>query len=548
MQDDGPRTICRRCVATGRHARRQPRLRRGARPPVCWAMEGVAGLVALLGLLVAPPAALAAGGATPQEMRDSAAEDGRLRRVALVVGNDAYDSLRPLENAVNDAQAVAAALTDVGFAVTTVTDGTRRKLGSALVKFLEDVRRGDVALFYFAGHGVQVDEQDYLVSIDHAGVSEAEVRVNELSVARVVDELRGQAELAIVIVDACRNSPFPTRTTNRHGLAQMTAPRHTLIAYAAAPGATADDGEPGENGLFTGELVRALQVPGLEVVELFREVGEGVKQASGGQQYPHFDLDLLTPFVFRLEGGSAEVFRDCPQCPEMVTVPARRFGKEAGRDETGRPDDEVESGGGMRPFALSKYEVTFAEYEKFVANGSRGRRVPSDGGWGRRRRPVINVSWDDAAAYTEWLSQVTDEDYRLPSEREWEYAARAGTTTQYSWGADIGRGRANCADCGDNWERGTAEVGQFAANAWGLHDTAGNVWEWVADCWREEESGARRGSAGGESRGDCRGRIARGGSWANRPENVGPSARSSVGSGRRHRAYGFRVAKSLGRD
>ena len=134
----------------------------------------------------------------------------------------------------------------------------------------------------------------------------------------------------------------------------MAAPRDTLLLYAAQPGKTAGDGEPGASGLFTGQLVKALQVPGLEVVELFREVGEGVLQASGGRQYPDFDVDfLMTPFVFRPEGGSAEVFRDCQRgCPEMVTVPAGRLGEKAGRDESGRPDDEVETGVGMAGVCL----------------------------------------------------------------------------------------------------------------------------------------------------------------------------------------------------
>ena len=534
MHENKATTIGRPRFPAGQPAARQPRLGRCPRLPGWWAVEGVVGLVVSLSLLVAPPAALAAGGATPQEVPESRGQDGRLRRVALVVGNDAYDSLRPLGNAVNDARVVAAALRDVGFRVTKVTDGTRKELGSALVEFLNDVGRGDVAVFYFAGHGVQVDQENYLVSTDHAGVSEAEIRLNALSVARVATELSRQADLAILVLDACRNNPFPTRSTSSQGLVEMTAPQRTVIAYAAGAGETADDGEPGGNGLFTAEFVKALRVPGLEAVDLFRDVARDVNAASNGRQRPALYLDVLTDFVLHPDVGSSRVFRDCVGCPEMVALPAGRLGG-AADSGVGRADNEGARGVEIGPFALSKYEVTFEEYERFVG-AMAGRRMPSDGGWGRGRRPVINVSWSDAAAYAEWLSEVTGEEYRLPNELEWEYAARAATTTRYSWG-----GRAHCSDCGGDWERRTAPVGQFASNAWGLHDTAGNVWEWVADCWREGESGRRRESAGG----DCRGRVARGGSWTNGAEYIGPGARTSVHAGHRHRAYGFRVARSL---
>ena len=206
------------------------------------------------------------------------------------------------------------------------------------------------------------------------------------------------------------------------------------------------------------------------------------------------------------------VFRDCATCPELVVVPAGRFrmGCVSGRDceDNEHPVHEVE----LTSFALGVYEVTFEDYDRFVQ--ATGHRRPGDGGWGRGGRPVIDVSWEDAEAYVAWLSRETGESYRLPSESEWEYAARAGTTTRYSWGQDIGRNRANCRSCGSRWDADrTAPAGSFAANGWGLHDMHGNVYEWVADCWHENYARAPRDGTAWTSGGNCGRRVLRGGSW-----------------------------------
>ena len=147
--------------------------------------------------------------------------------------------------------------------------------------------------------------------------------------------------------------------------------------------------------------------------------------------------------------------------------------------------------------------------------GCNGHR-PGDEGWGRGERPVINVGWNDAKRYLEWLSSKTGKSYRFASESEWEYAARAGTTTRYSWGDAIGRGNANCGKgCGDDY-RYSAPVGSFAANDFGLHDMLGNVWEWVEDCRNGSYEGAPTDGSVWRS-GDCESRILRGGSWNSDP-------------------------------
>ena len=524
--------------AAGSSSRRSGRGKDEHDRPAWRLLKGFVGLAISVGLSASPVSASGSGGAGAEEAVQARGVDAGGRRVALVVGNDAYDSVRPLQNAVNDARAVARALEEVGFGVTTVENAKRNQLGSAMTEFLEDVSRSDVALFYFAGHGVQLGQEIYALSTDHGGVSEAEVRLNELGVLGVARELGEQAGLALLVVDACRNNPFRNRLGSLPREMAMEPPSNTWIAYAAAEGEAAADGQPGDNGLFTAEFVNALRIRDVEGVELFRNVATRVHEASNGRQRPVLRHDLLTRFVFHPTGIASGVFRDCVDCPEMVTVPAGRF------PGGGAADDEERGQVDVGSFALSTYEVTFDEYERFVdvARGGRGR--PSDAGWGRGSRPVINVSWEDAAAYAEWLTEVTGRAYRLPSELEWEYAARAGTTTRYSWGGDVGRGRANCADCGYEEGGRTAPVGRFTANAWGLHDTAGNVWEWVADCRREEESRDGRGNGGG----GCAVRVARGGSWLNGAGSIGPRARTAARGGRRHRGYGFRVARSAEAD
>ena len=211
------------------------------------------------------------------------------------------------------------------------------------------------------------------------------------------------------------------------------------------------------------------------------------------------------------------VFRDCPACPEMVVVPAGSY-RMGGQGQ----QHEVAIGS---PFAVGRYEVTFAEWDACVAEGGCGGVRPGDSGWGRGDRPVSSVSWDDAKRYAQWLSGKTGKAYRLLSESEWEYAARAGAETAYSWGDEIGVNRANCNGCGSQWDnRSTAPAGSFGANAWGLHDMHGNVNEWVEDCWNEQLRGAPAdGSAWLTS--NCRRRVLRGGWWGAHPSDLRAASR-----------------------
>jgi formylglycine-generating enzyme required for sulfatase activity len=192
---------------------------------------------------------------------------------------------------------------------------------------------------------------------------------------------------------------------------------------------------------------------------------------------------------------------------------------------------------------VGKYEVTFAEWNACVVDKG-CTHVPEDFGWGRDSRPVVHVSWEDTQQYLQWLRNKTGKPYRLLTEAEWEYVARAGTSTVYWWGDRVGSGQANCRVCGSQWDnRQTAPVGSFAANGFGLHDTSGNVWEWVEDCWADDYKAATPDGAAVSSAGNCEQRVLRGGSWTNKDGNLRSSARAWGDPGGRVNILGFRVAR-----
>ena len=227
---------------------------------------------------------------------------------------------------------------------------------------------------------------------------------------------------------------------------------------------------------------------------------------------------------------------------EMVSIPAGTFRmgdlSDEGDDDE-RPVHSVE----VPAFNMGKHEVTFTQWDTCVADGGCGRYRPDDEGWGRGNRPVINVSWDDAQRYIDWLNDKTGGNFRLPSEAEWEYAARAGSKTKYSWGNSIGSNRANCDGCGSRWDDDrTAPVGSFSANAWGLHDMHGNVWEWTEDCWNDSYAGAPSDGRAWEL-GNCGRRVIRGGSWLDLPRFLRSAYRDRYTRSSRYGLIGFRLAQ-----
>ncbi|WP_020656886.1 formylglycine-generating enzyme family protein [Massilia niastensis] len=238
--------------------------------------------------------------------------------------------------------------------------------------------------------------------------------------------------------------------------------------------------------------------------------------------------------------GRSEI-RDCPTCPSLITLPAGSFtmGNNAS-DPSEKPAHEVAIGA---PFAIGKTEVTVGQWNA-CANANVCARIPQAANT-HADAPMRDVSWDDALQYLKWLSAATGKPYRLPTEAEWEYAARGGTATTYWWGQQMTQGKANCKDCGQPWtSEGPANVASFGANPYGLYDTSGGVWEWVSDCWHNNFKGA---PADGRSwdEPNCRVRVIRGGSWREGAAYMVASTRFRYDASVRHAQNGFRVARGM---
>jgi len=255
--------------------------------------------------------------------------------------------------------------------------------------------------------------------------------------------------------------------------------------------------------------------------------------------------------------GAGRVFRDCPICPEMVVVPAGEFLMGSPDSEKGRGKDEgpQHKVAFAQPFAVGKFEVTFAQWDACQSEGGCAHK-PGDETWGRAKRPVINVSWDDAKQFVAWLAKKTGKPYRLLTEAEWEYAARAqtkipDTSLPFSTGATINYKQANY-DANFTYNKGpqgvyrqkTLDVGSLPRNAFGLHDMHGNVWEWVEDCYKDSYEGAPADGAAVKAV-DCSLRILRGGAWNYYPRLLRSAYRYATVPGIRTENAGFRVARAM---
>ncbi len=576
------------------------------------------------------------------------------RRVALVIGNSAYEE-GALKNPVNDARAIRARLGQLGFAQGDIVYRENlkvREIGPTLREFKARLSADSVALIFYAGHGLQVNGENYLPAVDARIEGEEDVSQYSLKLSQLMTVLAvSQSRMNLVFLDACRNNPYKRafRDASR-GLARARdeTPSGTLISYATRANDVAADGK-GDNGVFTRALLAHMGEPGQPIEQMLKKVVRSVKAETNGKQEPWqegsyegdfyfvpagatppgqlagpraapaaaaFSLDdlnrqntaqaasqanwvkwqagmnkayaevasfsgaaaLQTAAWERFLGAYAQdnpfsgeddamrgrgrtklleaqkrmaaptaankSFKDCDDCPEMVVIPPGSFmlgspATEKERDGNEGPQRRVTIGAA---FAVGKYTVTFDQWEACTGVGSCRAHRPNDRGWGRANRPVINVDWADAQLYVAWLSHKTGKQYRLLSEAEWEYAARAGTSTARYWGPEPGKGKANCKDCASQWGGNqTAPVGSFAPNGFGLYDMLGNVWQMTEDCWNGSHAGApANGSV--RRKGECGEHAARGGSWTSDAASLRSARRGLSEPGHR---TGFRVARAL---
>jgi formylglycine-generating enzyme required for sulfatase activity len=632
------------------------------------------------------------------------------KRVALVIGNDNYITLPDLNNARKDAKGMAAKLKELGFEVILKLDAGRRETFRALADFEGRLLGGGMGLVFYAGHGIQADGRNYLIPADARVEIEEDLRSEALDSAEILTAMeRAGNSLNILVLDACRDNPLPKRHRSAaRGLAVVHVPKGakgTAILYSAGPGQTAEDGPKGGHGVFTGELLRALDKPGLKLEDVFKRVMRRVLDLTNGRQRPWNLASVEGDFYFRsgedvarapapatdkealfwqsvkdsnraqdfeaylqqfpqgtfaplarsrldalkeqqvavvvppkpsyqveereepyvlvrnanirtgpgtkhdklttLKAGTevtvtgkvkgqkwyriayaggtgfvygsliqdkagwekaqmavvaprpsklpakpeaepavgvyltpGKVFRDCPGCPEMVVIPAGSFRMGDLSGDGRRVEKPVHDVTIQTPFAVGKYEVTQVEWRTFM--GSNPSHYKGD------HLPVSEVNWFDVKSFLRKLSAASGKTYRLLSEAEWEYMARAGTTSKYPWGDGISMGQARYGSAND----GPVPVGSFSPNAFGVYDTAGNISEWVEDCFHTPYTGAPTdGSAWtqvDEELGDtCTARHTRGGNFSERANSLRSANRTWQDIEEKSWVIGIRVARDL---
>lgn len=561
-------------------------------------------------------------------------------RVALVIANGAYAEA-PIEDAVAGARQVADLLRQGGFKMFYLENARRDEIQQGLAGFARALERGAQGLVYYAGHAVQYQGRNYLVSVDSWITGPADLRREAIDLDLLLDPLIvARTPGSVVILDASRANPWQGKLAgNVRGLAEPEQMRSIAFICSAAPGRIIGAGAK-SGGAFAEQLVQAMKTPDLSIAEIANRTRVGVTRINRDQRvwqsnppvslvvlpasraaaakpadavelgfwetikdsgnpadyssylgaYPEGQFALIAKSrlaelqrkaspvaaagaapssTAKLAGErtaaaspeqapapspapaapalapaappapAAAPVRDCPTCPELVLVPPGTM--TMGATDGFAFETPVHQVTIAQPFYIGRREVTFDEWDACLAEGGCQYR-PGDRGQGRGMRPAVDLDWNDAQAYVIWLTRKTGKNYRLPTEAEWEYAARAGTKTAFYWGGAIDKDKANCAGCNTQALNQATPAGTFPPNAFGLLDMAGNAAEWVEDCWEDNYRNAPKdGSA--VKKADCRERVLRGGSFNNDQRFVRSAARFKYDFDVRYYTNGFRVVR-----
>jgi len=537
-------------------------------------------------------------------------------RVALVIGNSKYGGDLPkLANPDNDAELMAATLKKLGFTVVKVQDADLTQMKRAIQDFgnkLTSAGKDAVGLFFYAGHGLQISGTNYLIPVNARIEKSADADLEAIDASLVLKQMEfAENSLNIIILDACRNNPLSRGMRSASGgLAKMDAPLGTFIAYSTAPDQTAADGD-GKNSPYTAAITKAMLKPGIAIEEAFRDARVDVLNATNREQIPWESSSLTGAFYFApgkataasaapalapqasaapapapvapapdtgaskaLPAGSAES-KECNNCPKMLAIQGGTFmmGAAPGeRDATKYEQPQRQMT--IKSFLIGKFAITREQFAAFVRGAhyqpsgscdAEGRnQMSTQFTWDRpgmnaytqtARDPVVCVSWDDANSYVQWLAKITGKPYRLPSEAEWEYAARAGLTGAFMWDDGDAKGMCRYANVADlsareehpGWNTAgcndghpyTAPVDALKPNAFGVHGMLGNVKQWAADCPSQLSDMPGDGSPVG---GDCTDHMVRGSAWNSPPSLVRFAYREHVPSTYAANNIGFRVA------
>ncbi|MDR2574850.1 MAG: SUMF1/EgtB/PvdO family nonheme iron enzyme [Treponema sp.] len=539
-------------------------------------------------------------------------------RYALVIGNSAYRHVDSLPNTVNDASGIAKKLSGLGYSVELLFDSDLAGMGRAVSAWIRQLstNRASEGFFWYAGHGMQVSGENYLLPVDINAEDEAGIVYGSYPLGRILLALEQTArnKLNVVVLDACRDNPFKNLKGGSRGLSRgfVTVehpPQDIFVMFSTSPGTTAADGDSGRNSPFAEAFLKYMDSD--EILPVMAGlVTRETMRLTGGKQRPYQNGSIVSELYYSLSSSASAPAREPPagsgaaslsaapagnpvaiSSPVMAAIPAGSFTMgspviELDRDPFGETRHRVN----MRAFYIASKELTVGEFRRFVEDTGHVTTAETDGGaqaydeaknewffraganWrnpGFRQgddHPVVCVSWFDAVKYCNWLSvkegfkpaytitgQTVNWDrsangYRLPTDAEWEYACRAGTSTPLFTGESISTSQANYnGSIAHNYgniglfRKATVSAGSFPPNAWGVYDMHGNVWEWCWDYYSNPNTTSLSDPTGPASGTH---RINRGGSWSSPGKLLRSAVRASDFPETAGSNLGFRLARN----